>query len=139
MKTRVFFAGSAVILLFVIIFFSGCSNQQTNNKFDLSTNVALRDTVYQQILNNKDLFNGFMNKMVENPSSMSWMMGNQEMMQSVFSKDHLNFMMNHMSNSAYGMMENMIGVIRNDTAMLRQWQYMIKNNPDMQSMMMMHR
>ena len=79
-----------------------------------------------------------MGKMMVNNNAMEQMMGNQEMMQSVFSKDHLNYMMSHMGNNGNTMMENMMGVIQNDTAMVRQWQYMLKSNPQMQSMMMNH-
>jgi hypothetical protein len=138
MKTRVFLKGSAFILFFAVFFFSGCSNQQSAKKVDLSKNVALKNEVYLQILNNNDLFNEFMTQMMGNTNAMNWMMGNQEMMQSVFSKDHLNYMMNHQNKYGYGLMENMMGVIGNDTAMLRQWQYMLKNNPEMQGMMMHH-
>lgn len=139
MKNKVFLSGSAFVLLFAVIFISGCSNQQNRNKIDITKNIALRDQVYQQILNNNDLFNEFMTQMMGNNNAMNWMMGNQNMMQSVFSKDHLNYMMNHQNKYGYGMMENMMGVIKSDTAMIRQWQYMLKNNPDMQGMMMMHR
>jgi hypothetical protein len=139
MKTKAILSIGAFILIVVMTSISGCSNQQNKNNFDISKNSALRDTVFNQILNNNNLFNGFMSRMMENNNAMNWMMGNEGMMQSVFSKDHLNYMMNHQSRSAYGMMENMMGVIKGDTTMMRQWQYMIKNNPEMQGMMMMHR
>lgn len=139
MNLRTFKLISILSLIFSVLFIPGCTNQKNTENIDISRNIALRDNIYQQILNNDDLLNGFMDRMMGNPQAMDQMLSNVRMMQFIFNQDNLKYMMHKQESNVYGIMENIMDVIKSDTLMVSQWQSIMRNNPDMQQMMKMHR
>lgn len=136
MNTRAILSRSPFLMVFVFIILLGCSFQQNTKNIDISKNAELREKVYQQILSDKDLFNGFMNKMMSNNNAMTWMMNHQGMMHSMYSDKNLNYYMHHHDGNANMMMENISNVICRDTVLLNHWQRLMKDHPDRHHMMM---
>ena len=131
MKSKVIILIIGIGLVFTVSLLPAC----TRTSDDISKNDALKEKVFNQILNNNDLFNEFMNRMMQSSQSMGWMMNNQNMMKWLFSDSSLNSFMHH-GNMSYGMMQNMMNVIHSDSLLSNQWQTMMNNSSHMQHMMM---
>ncbi len=112
-----------ILLLFLAFSLFSCA-EYYNNEMDLSANEEQREEAFEQILNNEEVFNAFINRMMEETESMHWMMENQNMMNSMFNEDNLDYIMSHNENMHQHMMQNMGDVIYNDTSRMREWEMM---------------
>ena len=112
----------------ITLSFAGCSN---TSKIDLANNQAQRQEVFNQITQNQDLFNDFMNQMMENPQNMHWMMQNEAMVQHMFQQNNLQYMMQHNSEMNTYMMQNMMNMISSDSTYYHQWNQMMMNHSGM--------
>lgn len=123
-STIVFFLS----LLLVLAITSFVTEPGKTDSKDLTKNPELKNDVYNQILNNKELFTEFMNDMMQNSRSMEWMMDNGGMMNYMFSGDHLGYMMRHNSGMNQMMMQNMMHTIASDSTYCHQWNNMMENH-----------
>lgn len=120
-------------MMFSIIFIS-CEEQE--REINLSDNEEQRQEVYQQILNDKELFNEFLTEMRENKPMMrnmytrahveSMMMNHPEVMDSVmvgvYAYMERDTMMLRNPQRRERMMRNMTHMMKRDTAMYREMQ-----------------
>jgi len=112
-----------ILSVFLVLFMFSCA-ENYNSEIDLSENEEQREQAFEQILNNEEVFNAFMDRMMEETESMHWMMENQNMMNTMFREDNLDYIMSHNENMHQHMMQNMGDVIYSDTSRMRQWEMM---------------
>ena len=140
-KSLKFKIGVLVSVLALVTFTLFVNGQGAKDTSDLSKNTELKNDVFKQIINNKNLFNEFMNTMMQNSQSMKWMMDNQGMMQHMFSNKNLGYMMQN-QNMSHMMMQNMMNTIQSDPSYNNQWNQMMNqkngNSNNMHQGMMMH-
>lgn len=134
LATKILLALSVILVLTVTGF---VINSDTNGSNDLTKNTKLKNDVFGQIINNRELFTDFMNDMMQHPQSMQWMMNNQGMMQYMFSDNHLGYMMHNNSYMRQMMMQNMMNTIQSDSTFTYQWDQMMNNHYGMHHGMMM--
>ena len=113
------------ITIVLMGFMAGCDNMN-EGQINLSANEQLKEEVFEQILNDRELTNEFMNEMMNHPTSMHWMMENGQFMNSMFSKDNLDYIMQHNEGMDQHMMQNMGNVIIRDSSIRRQWDNMMQ-------------
>lgn len=102
----------------------------SDNRIDLTEDPEERQEVYQQILNNEQLFTEFINEMRENDQSMQWMHSNRPMMRNIYGRRHMQQVMaNHPEVIDTMMMQGMM--MQRDTSIYRR-------NPEMQRRMIEH-
>lgn len=117
-----------ILSFFLAMILWGCDNDQ---KVDLSEDPEQREEVYEQILNDKDMFNEFMNKMRENDQSMTWMANHKPMMRNMYGRNQMRHMMRNNPEAMDSIMEGMMIMVKEDTTM-------IHRNPDMHQRIMQH-
>jgi hypothetical protein len=104
----------------MIFFVAGCNNVN-KQQIDLKANEEQREEAFNQILNNQELLNEFMNEMMSQPTSMHWMMENENFVNHMFNQDNLNYMREHNSELDNHMMNNMMYMMERDTSIAREW------------------
>lgn len=109
-------------------FFFACETG-VQEEVDLRENEAQRNAVYDQILNDEELFRDFMNRMSQNDQSIDWMVSNRDMMQEMYSREHMQTMMRENPQMMNNMMQEMMAAMQRDTTMMHQ-------NPAMRERMM---
>lgn len=115
-----------LLSLFLFSFFSCDSDDRIN----LSEDPEKRQEVYQQILNDEQLFTEFIDEMRENDQSMQWMQSNRPMMRNIYGRRHMQQVMaNHPEVVDTMLMQGMM--MQRDTTMYRR-------NPEMQRRMIEH-
>lgn len=115
-----------LLSLFLFSFFSCDSDDRIN----LSEDPEKRQEVYQQILNDEQLFTEFIDEMRENDQSMQWMHSNRPMMRNIYGRRHMQQVMaNHPEVVDTVLMQGMM--MQRDTTMYRR-------NPEMQRRMIEH-
>lgn len=114
------------VLVFSAIFFSCETGAQ---EVDLKENEAQRNAVYDQILNDQELFTQFMNRIMQNDQSMNWMSGHQDMMQEMYSRESMQMMMQNNPEMMDDVMQRMMSAMQQDTTLMRR-------NPQMRQQMM---
>lgn len=126
---------SYVIAFTIVVITYGCRNHYSNSKkYDLSDNTELKNKVFDQIASNRDLFNEFMNKMMENGQVKDWTLENRSIVQLMFNSDNLHFIMKNDDALSSYMLENMMKAIQQDSALLSQWNEMIRDHDHMEMM-----
>lgn len=121
MKTKVKMNFWAFILMLMIgITVSSCSDMN-NAKIDLSANEQQKEEAFNQILNNQELMNDFMNKMMTQPNSMNWIMENGQFMNHMLNQDNMDYMREHNPEIDNHMMNNMMNMMDRDTSFAREW------------------
>ncbi len=121
MKTKKkmnFWAFSLALMMVILV--SSCSDMN-NSKIDLSANEQQKEEAFNQILNNQELMNDFMNEMMTQPTSMSWMMENGKFMNHMFNQDNLDYMRKHNPEIDNHMMNNMMDMMDRDTSVANEW------------------
>ena len=111
---------SRVCILFISLFLAGvlASCSSTNkSKIDLSANEAQKETVFNQIMNNPQLMNEFMDEMMQNPGAMHYMMENESFMHHMLTDENLEYMMEHNHRFQRETMPHMMDHFRSDTSM----------------------
>jgi hypothetical protein len=73
--------------------------------------------------------NEFMNEMMNQTTSMHWMMENGQLMNYMFSKENMNYIMPHNEGMDQHMMQNMKYMIEQDLVMRGDWEMMHSPNP----------
>jgi hypothetical protein len=114
------------LLLLVLLFFSCDDNEQVN----LLENQEVREDVYEQILNDEQLFGEFMNELRENRKSMEWMDNNRPMMNRFYGKERMHSMMRRNPQMRDSMMQGMMASMENDT--------ILTTSPQMRERMLRH-
>ena len=109
-----------ILTLMIGILVSSCSDMN-NVKIDLSANEQQKEEAFNQILNNQELMNDFMNEMMTQPNSMNWMMENGQFMNHMFNQDNMDYMREHNPEIDNHMMNNMMNMIDRDTSFAREW------------------
>ncbi len=121
MKTKKkmnFWAFSLALMIGILV--SSCSDMN-NAKIDLSANEQQKEEAFNQILNNQELMNDFMNEMMTQPTSMNWMMENGQFMNHMFNQDNMDYMREHNPEIDNHMMNNMMNMMNRDTSFAREW------------------
>ncbi len=108
------------LALMIGILVSNCSDMN-NSKIDLSANQQQKEAAFNQIINNQELLNDFMNKLMVQPNSMNWMMENGQFMNHMFNQDNLDHMRVHNPEIDDHMMNNMMYLFDRDTSIAREW------------------
>ncbi len=121
MKICSFFFPVCMLLL------TGCD---ADDRPDLKEDPEERQEVYQQILNDEQLFSEFIDEMRKNDQSMEWMQASRPMMRNMYGRRHMQQVMaNHPEVIDTMLMEGMM--MQRDTSMYRR-------NPEMQRRMVEH-
>jgi Na+-translocating ferredoxin:NAD+ oxidoreductase RnfG subunit len=107
-------------LVTMIFFVAGCNNVN-EQQIDLKANEEQKEEAFNQILNDQELLNEFMNEMMSQPTSMNWMMENENFVNHMFNQDNLNYMREHNSELDNHMMNNMMYMMDRDTSVAREW------------------
>lgn len=150
MKKQILTLTSLLSGLLLISLFFACDDRERG--IDLQENEENREEVYQQILNDEELFSEFMNEMRESRRSMEWMASDRPMMRNMYGRQQVQSMMkNHpeMMDSVMQemmtmhwdttrmhrnpqmrqrMMQNMMRMMEQDTAMYREMQERMQEN-----------
>jgi len=108
------------LALMMVILVSSCSDMN-NAKINLSANEQQKEEAFNQILNNQELMNDFMNEMMTQPTSMNWMMENGQFMNHMFNQDNMDYMRQHNPEIDNHMMNNMMYMMDRDTSIAREW------------------
>jgi hypothetical protein len=120
---------SILIGLLLTTLIIACSNTgNSSDNIDLTKNSQLKEQAFDQILNNQDLFNDFMDHMMKNQQSMQWMMGQNQMMQYMFNPDHMQFMMQQNSGMRQHMMEGWMNTMQQDSSIYNQMYQMMQQH-----------
>jgi len=114
MKTKLFKFSAFSFLLLLVFSTVSCDN---NEQVNLSENQEVREDVYEQILNDEQLFAEFMNELRENRKSMEWMDNNRPMMNRFYGRERMNNMMRRNPQMRDSMMQGMMASMENDTTM----------------------
>lgn len=107
--SNVLFTGFGVFLLITSI---AC-----NKEVDLKENEQLKEEVFEQILNDEELFMDFTRTMREDGNAMQWMRENQSMMQDFYGGKEMQNMMRGNPEMRQNMMENIMQMMM-DTAFM---------------------
>lgn len=127
-KKKMNFWTFSLVLIFGILV-SSCSDMN-NTKIDLSANEQQKVAAFNQIMNNQELLNDFMNEMMVQPTSMNWMMENGLFMNHMFNQENLDYMRKHNPEIDNHMMNHMMYMLDRDTAITKEWNNrMHKRNP----------
>ncbi len=118
------------VLYMLPLFLFSLLSCDSDDRIDLAEDPEEREAVYQQILNDEQLFTEFMNEMRENDQSMQWMRSDRPMMRNIYGRRHMQQVMaNHPEVIDTMMMQGMM--MQQDTTMYRR-------NPEMQRRMIEH-
>lgn len=107
----------------------GNSEAASYQEIDLKKNEQLKEKVFEQILNDEELFNDFTSKMRGNSQSMQWMRENRPMMQNFYDGKQMQNMMRRNPEMRQKMMQNMMQMMESDTTFM-------PRNPQMRQQMM---
>lgn len=120
-----------VAMLFMLsLFLFSLFSCDSDDRIDLAEDPEERQEVYQQILNDEQLFTEFMDEMRENDQSMQWMRSNRPMIRNIYGRRHMQQVMaNHPEVVDTMLMQGMM--MQRDTTMYRR-------NPEMQRRMIEH-
>ncbi|WP_029037390.1 hypothetical protein [Salinimicrobium xinjiangense] len=114
--------------LFLLFLFTSCDND--DRVVNLSENPEAREGVYEQILNDEQLFGEFMNELRENKRSMEWMDNNRPMMNRMYGGERMHNMMRRNPQMRDSMMQGMFNSMERDTSM--------RTTPQMRQRMLQH-
>ena len=114
------------------------STQDSNDDYDLTNNQQLKEQAFHQILNNHELFNDFMNEMMQNQQSMQWMMGQNQMMRYMYNPGHMQYMMQKNPDMRGHMTEGWMNLMQQDTSVYNQMYEMMQQHHMGSGMGMMH-
>ena len=115
----------------LLMTFMACNNSDAASfqEIDLKKNEQLKEKVFEQILNDEELFRDFTMKMRENGQSMQWMRENRPMMQDFYGSRQMQDMMRWNPDIRHNMLQNMMQMMERDTAFM-------SRNPEMSQQMM---
>lgn len=101
-------------LLFIA--FTGCNNSEaaSSQEVDLKKNEQLKERVFEQILNDEELFTDFTKKMRADRQAMQWMQENRPMMQEFYGRRQMQDMMRRNPE----MRRNMMQMMQSDTTFM---------------------
>lgn len=108
------------VLLFIFLFagfFLACEGEQG---VDLKEDEAVRQDVYNQILNDEELFNEFIDQMRNSSRSMDWMRANRPMMRNMYSHRQVQAMMQQDPEVLDTLIEGMMSNMQRDTTRMHQ-------------------
>jgi len=108
------------LTLMIGILVSSCSNMN-DAKIDLSANEQQKEEAFNQILDNQELLNDFMNEMMAQPTSMNRMMENDGFMNNMFNQENMDYMHEHNPEMNNYMMNNMKYRMDRDTSVAKEW------------------
>lgn len=114
-------------LLLGTCLFMACEDERV----ELAENPEQREEAFDQILNDEDLFNDFMNKMRENDQSMQWMASHRPMMRNMYGRNQVHNMMRNNPEVMDSVMQGMMIMFEEDTTM-------IHRNPKMHQRIVQH-
>lgn len=116
-------------LLFTTLVIACANTQDSAKDIDLTKDQQLKDQIFHQILNNRELFNDFMNQMMDNHQSMQWMMGYNQMIRYMYNPDHMQYMMQQNPNMREHMMQGWMNTLQQDTSLYSQMYQMMQQHP----------
>lgn len=119
---------SAVFSLLFIFVFTSCDND--NRPVNLSEDPLARENVFEQILNDEELFREFMNELRENDTSLQWMTENRPMMSRMYGGENMHRMMRNNPQMRDSMMQGMFMGMESDSSM--------RPTPQMRERMLSH-
>ena len=121
---------SALMGLLFTLGVIACANTQDSSKdIDLTKDTQLKEQAFNQILNNRELFNDFMNQMMQNHQSMQWMMGQNQMMQYMYNPENMQYMMQQNPGMSQHMMQGWMNTMQQDTSLYSQMYEMMQQHP----------
>ncbi|WP_029035180.1 hypothetical protein [Salinimicrobium terrae] len=118
---------SIVYVLLFAFLLSACENDA--QEIDLKQNEVQRSAVYDQILDDEELFTEFINRMHQNDQAVNLMVSHRDMMQQMYNQEHMEMMMQEHPNMMGAMMQHMMSAMQQDNTMMRQ-------NPQIRQQMM---
>lgn len=128
-------AGFAMLLLL-----TGCSNKNNASRnLDIVHNVTQRETAFLQIMRNEDVLTDLMKHMEKDTQAMQWMMQDSSFMDHMFSQHNFDYMMQQNPSLASTMMQNMAGMLGNDSAYMQHWNSMMQGQGHVRGMMNQNR
>ena len=127
MKTQIINRG----LFFVFFLTAGlasCNNPETVS-LDLKGNEDQKEAAFRQILNDEELFNEFMNTMMQETRAMQWMMEDGDFVHHMFNDENLDYMMQHNHRFNSETMRNMMQRYDTSSGMMHQDEGMHHEQP----------
>ena len=119
MNSKTFFSVRIFILALVAgILFTQCETEPDD--IDLENNPELREEVFEEILNNQEVYNEFVEKMRQNTTAMGWTMDNQEFTRDMFREENMKRIREHNPDADRQMMDNMVTRMEEDTAVAKE-------------------
>lgn len=107
-----------LLLIFLVAGLSlACDRDQD---VDLKKDEAVKRSVYNQILNDEELFNEFMDQMRNSRRSMDWLRANKPMMRNMYSHRQVQAMMKQDPEVLDSLMQGMISHRLRDTTLMHQ-------------------
>lgn len=103
----------AVCGLVCLFLFSACEEE----RIDLKENTEQRNEVFNQILEDEELFTQFMDEMRGNENTMDWMRNHRGMMRNFYGKKQVTHMMRNKPEVMDSVMQGMIMFYDRDTTM----------------------
>lgn len=107
-QIRLTFCGLVCLFLF-----SACEEE----RIDLKENTEQRNEVFNQILEDEELFTQFMDEMRGNENTMDWMRNHRGMMRNFYGKKQVTHMMRNKPEVMDSVMQGMIMFYDRDTSM----------------------
>lgn len=115
---------SGCILLTALV--TGCANPEYGSSdIDLTANEEARNQVFQQILDNQELFDEFMNEMMQHEQSMQRMMNHDQMTQHMYNSENMHSMMQQNPEMRDHMMQEWMNLMNQDTSYYNQMNHMM--------------
>lgn len=116
MKNLMITAFSVLLLMT----FTACNNSEasTFQEVDLKRNEQLKAKVFEQILNDEELFTEFISKMREERQAMLWFRKNQPMMQDFYGRSQMRDMMRQNPEMRQNMMQNLMLMMERDSSFM---------------------
>ncbi|MFW5831144.1 MAG: hypothetical protein ACOCVA_02750 [Prolixibacteraceae bacterium] len=119
MKSKAFFStGIFIPALFTGILFTQCETEP--KEIDLENNPELREEVFEQILNNREVYKAFVMEMRENTTAMDWTMEDPGFTREMFRKENLQKIRKHNQEMDNQMMDDMITRMEEDTSVAQE-------------------
>lgn len=109
-------AAMAIVLIFGMMVISCTNTGNSPGQIDLAENEQQKEEAFRQILNDRELFNDFMDEMMQSQQSLGWMMDHRGMMEHIYSEDQIRYMMDRHRGMRDHLMQNMFGVMDEDSS-----------------------
>lgn len=108
------------VLLAMTAGFSGCGDIKVKD-LDLSENTEETDMVFDQIQNNREIFEAFLVRVMDNPDNMRWIMENGRFVRYMYLDDNMEYIIDHNENMDEFIVVNVGNMLERDSTFMQEW------------------